>query len=136
MEIKGKVIQVLPMEGGTSKNGNAWQKASLVVEVAENPQYPKKVKISNMRNAGAFAVIPVGTEVTFRVEVESREFNGRWYTEVSCWKWEAAQSAPPSPAPQAAPAQPQTGGWQDVYAPFDPVASAPQPMAQGDDLPF
>ena len=40
MEIKGKVIQALPIEGGTSKSGNQWSKASLIVEVAENPQYP------------------------------------------------------------------------------------------------
>ena len=42
MEIKAKVLQSLPMEGGTSKSGNAWQKASLIVETTENPQYPKK----------------------------------------------------------------------------------------------
>ena len=49
MEIKAKVLQSLPMEGGTSKSGNAWQKASLIVETTENPQYPKKIKISNMK---------------------------------------------------------------------------------------
>lgn len=119
MEIKGKVVQVLPMEGGTSKSGNQWSKASLIVEVAENPQYPKKVKISNMKNADAFSKIAVGSEATFKVEIESREFNGRWYTEVNCWGWDAPQAAQPTAtAPQQVP-QP-----------------APQPQGDDLDLPF
>lgn len=123
MEIKGKVVQVLPMEGGTSKSGNAWSKASLIVEVAENPQYPKKIKISNMKNADAFSKLAIGSEVAFKVEIESREFNGRWYTEVNCWGWDVHQATPTQqPAPQPAP-QPQ-------YAPAQPTDDL------GNDLPF
>lgn len=114
MDIKGKVLQVLPIEGGTSRNGNQWSKASLIVEVAENPQYPKKVKISNMKNADAFAKIPVGAEVSFKVEIESREYNARWYTEITCWGWDA---------PQVQPVQEQ-----------QPLEQSPDP--QNDDLPF
>lgn len=107
MEIKGKVLQALPMEGGTSKSGNPWQKASLIVEVAENPQYPKKVKISNMQKAEEFAKIAIGVEATFKIGIESREYNGRWYTELTCWGWDAPAAAAPQtpPAPQPAPAQ-------------------------------
>lgn len=122
MEIKGKVVQVLPMEGGTSRNGNQWSKASLIVEVAENPQYPKKIKISNMKNADAFSKLAIGSEVAFKVEIESREFNGRWYAEVNCWGWDVHQATPTQqPAPQPAP--------QAQYA-------TAQPTQQGDDLPF
>lgn len=118
MEIKGKVIQALPIEGGTSKSGNQWQKASLIVETAENPQYPKKVKISNMKNAEAFSKIAIGSEVIFKVEIESREYNGRWYTELNCWGWDAPQVQP----------------TQSAYPPAQPQA---QTAAQGaDDLPF
>ncbi len=131
MEIKGKVVQVLPKEGGTSKSGNQWSRASLIVEVAENPQYPKKIIISNMKNADAFSKIAIGSEVTFKVEIKSREFNGRWYTEVSCWGWDVLQGAQ-----QTAPAQAPTN---DSYA-----AMGMQPTRKGsesqpqeaDDLPF
>lgn len=119
MEIKAKVVQVLPMEGGTSKSGNAWSKASLIVETAENPQYPKKIKISNIKNAEAFSKIAIGTEVSFKVEVESREYNGRWYTEVNCWGWDVHQSTPT----QQTPVQPV----QNPQAPDTPPT---------DDLPF
>lgn len=129
MEIKGKVVQVLPMEGGTSRNGNQWSKASLIVEVAENPQYPKKIKISNMKNADAFSKLAVGAEVTFKVEIESREFNGRWYTEVNCWGWDVAT---PTQQPQQAPAQ---QGWEQMYQ--QPQAQPQTPKDEmGDPLPF
>lgn len=131
MEIKGKVVQVLPIENGTSKNGNQWSKASLIVEVSENPQYPKKIKISNMKNAEAFSKLAIGSEVTFKVEIESREYNGRWYTEVACWGWDAVTPTQQATAQQAT----AQHGWQ---------ASYPQPATQppttkddmGVDLPF
>ena len=69
------------------------------------------------KNADAFSKIAIGSEVTFKVEIESREYNGRWYTELNCWGWDAPQLA--QPAPQ-----------QPVYAQSAP-ATPPD-----DDLPF
>lgn len=138
MDIKGKVVQILPMEGGTSKNGNTWQKASIIIETAANPQYPKRVKLSNMKKAGEFSKIAVGAELTFSVDIESREFNGRWYTEITCWSWGSA----PQQQPQQSPApQPQTAqqGWQAAYPPVQPQkpATAQAPQQDDDDsLPF
>lgn len=131
MEIKAKVLQSLPMEGGTSKSGNAWQKASLIVETTENPQYPKKIKISNMKNAEAFSKIAVGSEVTFKVEVESREYNGRWYTEINCWGWDV-QQVPQAPAQQ--PAQ-QSEYLRTMRQPIPPQQTETV-QDQDDDLPF
>lgn len=123
MEIKGKVVQVLPIEGGTSRNGNQWSKASLIAEIAENPRYPKKIKISNMKNAEAFSKLAIGSEVTFKVEIESREYNNRWYTEVNCWGWDAATPTQPVPVQ---PVQQQTVYQQPQVPDTHPA----------DDLPF
>lgn len=122
MEIKGKVIQILPIQEGVSKNNKSWKKATIVVEYGDNPQYPKKVALDNMKNADSFAALAVGTEGVFHIEVESREFNGRWYTSASCWKWEATQQ------PQQAPAQ---QGWEQMYQ-----QPQPQTAPQDSDLPF
>lgn len=89
MQIRARIIQALPMSAGTSKNGNAWSKTTLIVETTG--QYPKKVAITNMKKAAEFAALPVGATATFEVDLESREFNGRWYTEVSCWNWNVEQ---------------------------------------------
>lgn len=126
MEIKGRVVANLGVQNGTSKAGKNWAKATVVVEYGD--QYPKKIALDNMKNADSFGALAIGTEGTFHIEVESREFNNRWYTSVNCWKWETAQQAP-------AQSQPVQQGWQAAY---------PQPAAQpqtpkddtGDSLPF
>lgn len=92
MEIKGKVIQNLGLQTGTSKSGNPWNKAELIIET--EGQYPKKIKLSNMKNAESFSLLPVGSLGTFQIELESREFNGRWYTDVTCWKWDIPHEVP------------------------------------------
>lgn len=91
MEIKGKVIQSLGVLSGTSKSGKSWSKATVIIET--EGQYPKKVALDNMKESEKFSAIPVGTTGTFHVEIDSREFNGRWFTNVNCWKWELEQSA-------------------------------------------
>lgn len=88
MEFQGIVKQVLPLENGVSKSGNQWSKASVIFDVTTNPQYPKLVKVSNMKKADVFAKLIPGTKVNLKVEIESREYNGRWYTEVSAWGWD------------------------------------------------
>lgn len=104
MELKAKVKQVLPVERGVSKkSGEEWSKATLIVEYGGD-RYPKQVALFNFKNADEFANLPLGSEHTFSINIESREFNGRWYTSVECWKWTSAsqpqQAAPPAAAPQ------------------------------------
>lgn len=126
MNISGKVVQVLPIQTGTSKAGNPWQKQEFILE--QGGQYPRKVCISLFGDN--VAKIPqVGQDVMVSVDIDSREFNGRWYTEIKAWNvvQAGAQQAAPAPqqvatAPAAAPAQPQP---------------APAPQAGvADDLPF
>ena len=124
MNISGKVVQVLPIQTGTSKAGNPWQKQEFVLD--QGGQYPRKVCISLFGDN--VAKIPqVGQDVMVSVDIDSREFNGRWYTEIKAWNvvQAGAQQAAPqqaATAPAAAPAQPQP---------------APAPQAGvADDLPF
>lgn len=124
MNIRGKVVQILPLQQGTSKAGNPWQKQEFVLE--QGGQYPRKVCISLFGDN--VAKIPqVGQDVMVSVDIDSREFNGRWYTEIKAWNivQAGAQQAAPqqaATAPAAAPAQPQP---------------APAPQAGvADDLPF
>lgn len=95
MQFKARVIDRLPMQSGTSRSGNDWSKATIIVESIS--QYPKKVAISNMKRAAEFNSLPNGTVATFDVEMESREFNGKWYTDVSCWNWSVDYTQQPMP---------------------------------------
>jgi len=134
MEIKGTIVQSLGVESGTSKNGNAWSKARIVVET--EGQYPKKILLTNFKNAETFAKLAVGTIGTFSIEIESREWTNQntgrtsWSTEVTCWKWNVG-----GVQPAQAPVQ---QGWQTAYQqPQQQAQSQPTPPpTQDDDLPF
>lgn len=83
MEIKGKCIQVLPVISGEGKNGG-WRKQEFVIETAHE-NYPKKVCL-NLWGDNVDSCPTVGKEVTVSFDPESREYNGRWFTELRAWK--------------------------------------------------
>lgn len=82
MEIKGKIILDLPMQEGISKAGNAWKKKEWVMETIDTP-YPRKVKFHLFGDRADNVHLELGKSYTLQCEVESREFNGRWYTDVA-----------------------------------------------------
>lgn len=100
MDFKGKVIMVMPVTTGTSKAGKPWSKMDFVVETGG--QYPKKVSLTlwGEDKINQYDLQP-GLEATFHIELESREYNGRWYTEARAWKIEwtadARQAAAKTP---------------------------------------
>ena len=90
MELKGKLIQVLPLQTGTGKNGE-WKKQDIIVETQS--QYPKKVCISIWGDKINTSKLQVGNMLNVSFDVESREYNGRWYTDVKAWKIDAADES-------------------------------------------
>lgn len=137
MEIEGKIILDLPEEGGTSRNGNPWRKKSWVLETFG--QYPRKVKFDLFGDRINQVHLEAGKSYKVSVDAESREFNGRWYTDLRAY---AAQEMGASQMPQTAPAQSFGAAPAQPAAPADPFASAATPAADPfasndtDDLPF
>lgn len=86
MEITGKVLEVLPLQSGQGQKGE-WKKQEVVFD--QGGKFPKKVLIS-FWNDLANTKFTVGQTMNLTVDCESREFNGRWYTDVKCWKVLAA----------------------------------------------
>lgn len=95
MELKGKIIQVLPQQSGVSKSGNAWKKQEYVLETLDS--YPKKVKFDFFGDKVDHYPLEIGDTVTISYDIESREFNGRWYTDIHAYKAEV-DSASVDPA--------------------------------------
>ncbi|MDR1054519.1 MAG: DUF3127 domain-containing protein [Prevotellaceae bacterium] len=84
LDITGKLLQVMPVQGGTSTRGN-WSKQEFIIETQE--QYPKKVCISLWGDKlKDLEGMQPGEALTVSVNIESREFNGRWYTDVRAWR--------------------------------------------------
>ncbi|MHA7131933.1 DUF3127 domain-containing protein [Algoriphagus namhaensis] len=91
MDLSGKIIQKLDEVGGTSKSGNAWRKQEFIIETGG--QYPKKVCVALWGDKIDQFSLAVGDQVSLGIDVESREYNGRWYTEVKAYKVDRSQGS-------------------------------------------
>ena len=96
MQLTAKLIQVLPLQTGTGKNGQ-WKKQDIIMET--EGQFPKKVCISIWGDKINESQLQVGSQLAISFDVESREYNGKWYTDVKAWKIEAAGAAKPTDKP-------------------------------------
>lgn len=111
MELQGKLIQVLPLQTGTGKNGE-WKKQDIIVETQS--QYPKKVCISIWGDRINASQLQVGKLLNISFDVESREYNGRWYTDVKAWKIDASDAAAGGPETPASEYQDMPPGEEDL----------------------
>ena len=123
MELTARLTSLGQASEGTNKQGNPWRKATAVFETQE--QYPKTIAVDffNSRLEEA-AKIPLGTVCKVNFDINSREYNGKWYTNLTGFGIEATGAA------QAA--QPQAAYQQSFDRPLPPLAQA-EPQ---DDLPF
>ncbi len=138
MEIVGKIISVLPEQSGIAKNGNPWKVQAYVLETTE--QYPRKVHFE-VFGEDRIKQNPCAIDqlVTVSFDIESREFNGRWYTSIRAWRivqGDTTQPAQPAQVASApAPATPQQPAMESIEAanmqPFDPTVND-----NTSDLPF
>ena len=83
MDIKGKIVELLPLKSGQSANGE-WRKQEYILETDSN--YPKKICFMAWGDKIDQFAIKQGDTVEVAVDLESREYNGRWYTDVKAWK--------------------------------------------------
>lgn len=63
--------------------------------------YPKKVCVSVWGDKMPSQALNPGSLLKIDFDVESREFNGRWYTDVKAWKIEVAGAGDAPPAADA-----------------------------------
>ena len=130
MEVKGRIIQKLDPVSGTSKAGNQWSKQEYVLETVEH--FPRKIFFDFFGERANQYTLNVGDMVNLSFDIESREYQGRWYTSIRGWKAEKIDE-------NAIAAQPQPGA---APAPAAPAPIAPQDVpdfqqsTQEDDLPY
>lgn len=129
LEIEGKLTKILPETSGQGSQGT-WVKQNFIIETRE--QYPKKVcfvawgdKVDTVRK------LVEGEDLKISFNVESREFNERWYTDLRAWKIEKLGAASkPNLNPPAAKKE-----YNQVEEKTKLEETFPE-SEQGDDLPF
>ena len=83
MQITAKLIHILPAQTGQGKNGE-WRKQDIIVETKD--QYPKKICFSIWGDKINSDQLIIGNDLQIDFDIESREYNGRWFTEAKAWK--------------------------------------------------
>jgi hypothetical protein len=116
MQLTAKLVQLLALQTGEGKNG-PWKKQDIVVET--DGQFPKKVCISIWGDKINESILQIGNVLDIQFDVESREYNSRWYTDCKAWKIDLAGAAATQVPPTSS---------------FDAVNEMPPPA--DDDLPF
>ena len=142
MEIIGKVVRLGGLTEGTSARG-PWRKQDLIIETDE--QYPRTVCLTCWTNQiDEIQNMVPGQMIKAQIDISSREFNGKWYTDVRVWRFDPVVVNAPSQVAQQ-PQQPQQ--YQQPQAVHQTPPTNPAPMGNpaedyfgatnnGDDLPF
>lgn len=110
-EIEGRIVLDLGLVEGVSKAGNNWRKHEWVLET--QGMYPRRIHFSVWGDKNESMNFEINQAYIISVDIESREYNGRWYTDVK------AYSARPQGAEAQQPMQ-QGGG-----APIPPAPQGP-----------
>ena len=120
MEFEGTVYKIMPVTKGTSARGD-WQRQDVVFEMNEG-SFARKICVTFFNKPEDVARLKEGAAYTVSVNIESREYNGRWYTDIRAWRLQPKQETAAAPMPDMPP-----------IAEEPSYASSP---AQVDDLPF
>lgn len=133
MEIQGEIILALPEQSGTSRSGNAWKKREYVLQTQEN--FPRKIHFDFFGDRADQYPLNVGDVITLFFDIESREYQGRWYTSIRGWKAEPAHTAAAN-VQTPPPAQGNTAGAMPGAFPPPPAQPAANLGGAPGDLPF
>ena len=111
LKVTGIVKELLPEQSGTSTKG-FWRKREFILETDGN--YPKQICMVQWGDNIDSVKIGVGEKVTASIDIASREYNDRWYTDVKAWKVEQEAAAPVAterkvPEPMGAPETAKVG---------------------------
>ncbi len=119
LELEGRLTRKLAVQTGTSARG-AWSKQEFILEYQEG-NFPTQVCMNvwgedKVRELEKFQI---GDKVKVSFNLSSREYNGRWYSDIRAWRIEPVGSMESTQAPASVPMP------DPIYAPVS-----------DDDLPF
>jgi CTP-dependent riboflavin kinase len=82
MTIQGTIKQIKPVE-----SGEGWQNQLIIIQIPDE-KYPKTVAVKINPEKVSINEFVEGEHVTAHINIESREYNDRFYTDVKAWKIE------------------------------------------------
>ena len=132
LELEGTLRQKLGVQQGTSARG-AWAKQEFILEYPDG-NFTSQVCFTafGQDKVAELDKYQVGDRIKVSFNLKSREYNGRWYTDLSIWRIAPALQGAAPAAPVAAPVA-AAPAFESVPAlTLDDMPSD----TQEDDLPF
>lgn len=131
MDIVGKIERIFPAQSGVGKTGNNWKKQEFLIVIPG--QFEKRAVFNTWGDRIDLQQFAEGEEVRVHFDIESREFNGKYYTDLRAWRIDKMGASNASPQ----------GASQDYYNQSVPAsnynnipASSESAIVPDDDLPF
>lgn len=78
---QGKIHKIMPVQSGTTKAGKPWHRQTIVIE-KENGNYIDYIAADANNSTRALPDILEGDTVEIGFVVASREYDGRWFTDI------------------------------------------------------
>ena len=96
MELTGRLLQKLAVQSGTSARGQ-WAKQEFVIEYQDG-NFPTKACFSvwGQDKVQDLERFQINDEIKVEFNVSSREYNGKWYTDLRAWRISTAQQSTPA----------------------------------------
>lgn len=126
MEFEGTVFQILPVVSGTSARGE-WQRQDVVFELQDGSSFARKAAVTFFNKPNDVASLKVGATYVVSFNIESREYQGRYYTNITAWRVQPKQMESPAMEQAPAYAAPMTAAEPSFTSSAD---------KEVDDLPF
>jgi len=96
MNLTGKLTRILPLESGTSKAGKEWKKLSFVLEYQDG-SYNKLacIQVKSDMLIEVLKQFRIGDNLSCEIKIEAREWQDRFYTDITAWKISKAETETP-----------------------------------------
>ncbi len=133
LELEGTLRQKLGVQQGTSARGQ-WAKQEFVLEYPDG-NYTSQACFTafGQDKVAELDKYQAGDRIKVSFNIKSREYNGRWYTDLQIWRVApAGANTAPAAAPSAAPVGPAP--MNDIPAPT--LDDMPADSSESEDLPF
>ena len=125
MEFEGIVYRIMPVTKGTSARGD-WQRQDVIFDYSDGGNFTRKMCVTFFNRPDDVAKLREGARYQVSVNIDAREYNGRWFTDIRAWRLQPVEAAAAPEAPAMPDLPPLTA---------EPTYAA-APAQEVDDLPF
>ncbi len=129
LSIVGRIVGRTQVIGGTTKAGKPWSKVTVLLKEVTEKAKPIAFTFFGSEMVQEANMLQLNDQATIYFNINSREHQGKWYTDVQAWKVDVAMPGQ-AQAVQMAPTAPVAPPVQQMA----PVAGAPMPNQGGNPM--